>query len=65
MLSPRKAKRTIRKGGRVYGVVFCMPNGKEVYLAYRKIGEMVRGDEKYLFTHAALLPPWPDRLRIR
>ena len=48
MLSPRKAKRTVRNGRRVYGGIFDMPNGKEVYLAYRKIGEMFRGGEKSL-----------------
>lgn len=42
-----KAKRTIRNGRRIYGGVFDL-NGKEIYLAYRKIGEMFRGGEKTL-----------------
>lgn len=45
-ISRKHAKRTIRNGRRIYGGVFELPSGKEVYLAYRKNGEMFRGGEK-------------------
>lgn len=48
MLTPRLAKRTIRNGRRVYGGIFELPDGREVYLAYRKMSEMFRGGEKSL-----------------
>lgn len=48
MIKRSMAKRTVKKGRRIYGGIFEMPNGKEVYLAYRKISEMFRGGEKTL-----------------
>lgn len=38
----------IRNGRRIYGGVHSLPDGKEVYFAYRKISEMFRGGEASL-----------------
>lgn len=54
MINPKKATRTVRNGRRIYGGVFRMPNGKEIYFAYRKMSEMFRSGEKFLSDAIAL-----------
>lgn len=44
----KNATRLIRNGRRVYGGVYKLPSGKEVYIAFRKQGEMFRAGEKSL-----------------
>ena len=46
MMQRKDAKRLIRKGRRIYGGIFELASGREVYLAFRKNGEMFRGGEK-------------------
>ena len=41
-------KRVIRKGRRLYGAVYTLPSGVEVYLAYRKHSEYFRSGKKTL-----------------
>lgn len=46
MMARKDAKRLIRNGRRIYGGIYELPNGKEVYIAFRKQSEMFRGGEK-------------------
>ncbi|WLR90880.1 hypothetical protein [Shinella zoogloeoides] len=39
-------KRLVKKGRRLYGAVYTLPNGSQVYLAYRKLGEIFRAGKK-------------------
>lgn len=55
---PRRAKRSLRKeldklpkrlvkrGRRLYGAVYTLPSGTQIYVAYRKISEIFRGGKK-------------------
>ena len=36
----------VKKGRRLYGGIFTLSDGRRVYLAYRKIGEIFRSGEK-------------------
>lgn len=42
----KNVKRLIRKGRRIYGAIYELKDGREVYLAWRKQSEMYRGGEK-------------------
>lgn len=44
----KNAKRLVRNGRRVYGGIYQLSSGKEVYIAFRKQAEMFRGGEKSL-----------------
>jgi hypothetical protein len=37
-----KPKERIKKGRRLYGGIYRLPSGREIYLAYRKQGEIFR-----------------------
>ena len=42
----KNAKRLVRNGRRVYGAVYELSNGTEVYVAFRKQSELFRSGEK-------------------
>lgn len=42
----KNAVRLIRNGRRVYGGIYRLPDGREVYIAYRRQDEIFRGGEK-------------------
>lgn len=42
----KKAKRIVRRGRRIYGAVFELSDGREVYLARRRQAEVFRSGEK-------------------
>lgn len=42
----KTASRLFRKGRSVFGGVYRLANGKEIYIAYRKQSEIYRGAEK-------------------
>jgi hypothetical protein len=48
MFQRKNAKRLIKNGRRLYGGIFGLPSGKEIYVAFRKQAEMFRGGEKSL-----------------
>jgi len=41
----KKAKRLIRNGRRIYGAIYELPSGHQVYLAWRTQSEIFRGGE--------------------
>jgi hypothetical protein len=44
----KDAARLIRHGRRIYGAVYRLSDGREVYMAWRKTREIFRGGEKML-----------------
>lgn len=45
MLTAKQATRLVKNGRRLYGGVYKLASGKEVYIAYRKQAEIFRGGE--------------------
>ena len=44
----KNAKQLIRNGRRIYGGIYDLPSGLQIYIAYRKQAEMFRSGEKTL-----------------